>query len=310
MGNRRRLVPWLLLGLLGLASALGLGLGLATSPANTQSAASTSRNYYVSLGDSYAVGYQPGPGPTLHGYANYVVKDARVLGDHFTLENFGCAGATTASILNAPGCAVPAIGGAPYGGSTQAAAAERFIADHRGQIGLITVSISGNDVTACATAASPLACIGTAVVDIESNVARLASGLRSAAGPRVPIIGLTYPDVILGKWVYPPVDQSLAELSVAAFKNLLNPALQRTYASARASLVDVTAATGAYVPLTRTVATSTYGTIPYSVAQVCRLTYFCAQGNIHADDSGYALIGRLIVNRLAAATSATAAARR
>ncbi len=299
MGSLRRFVPWCLLLLVALGAGLGLGLGLAGSPSQVQNAGATSeRTYYVSLGDSYAVGYQPGPGPTLHGYANFVARDARALGHDFTLENFGCAGATTASILNQVGCIVPAIGGAPYAGRTQLGAAEQFIADHHGRIGLITVSIGGNDVTACAVASSPLTCIGAAVSTIETNVARVASGLRSAAGPDVPIIGLTYPDVILGKWVYPPVSQSLAELSVVAFRNLLNPALQRTYASAQASLVDVTAATGAYVPLTRTVSASPYGTIPYAVDQVCKLTYFCSQGNIHADTAGYELIGRLIVTQL------------
>ena len=54
----------------------------------------TTHTYYVSLGDSYAVGYQPTLGAT-PGYAGYVA--ART---HLTLVNFGCAGATTTSILN------------------------------------------------------------------------------------------------------------------------------------------------------------------------------------------------------------------
>jgi len=57
----------------------------------------------------------------------------------------------------------------------------------------------------------------------------------------------------------------------------------------------VTKATGAYVPLTRTVRSRTYGTIPAAVASVCTLTWFCAQGNIHATTRGYTLIGTLVV---------------
>ena len=74
---------------------------------------------------------------------------------------------------------------------------------HRGHIGLITVSIGGNDVTACATQANPISCVATAVSGITKNVTGLAVALRSAAGPGVPLIGLTYPDVILGSYVYP-----------------------------------------------------------------------------------------------------------
>ena len=42
-----------------------------------------------------------------------------------------------------------------------------------------------------------------------------------------------------------------------------------------------------------------YGTIPAAVASVCTLTWFCAQGNIHATTKGYTLIGKLVVARFA-----------
>jgi len=37
--------------------------------------------------------------------------------------------------------------------------------------------------------ANPTSCVGTAVTGIKANVATLAAGLRTAAGPKVPIIG-------------------------------------------------------------------------------------------------------------------------
>jgi hypothetical protein len=61
----------------------------------------------------------------------------------------------------------------------------------------------------------------------------------------------------------------------------------------------VTKATGAYIPLAKTVRSRTYGTIPAAVASVCTLTWFCAQGNIHATTKGYTLIGTLVVARFA-----------
>jgi lysophospholipase L1-like esterase len=257
--------------------------------------------YYVSVGDSYSVGYQPGIGATT-GYAGYVTKKT-----HLTLANFGCGGATTTSIINSVGCpdVLPHTAGAHlYPTTTQAAASDAFITAHRGHIGLITVSIGGNDVTACAAQASPIPCVATAVTSIDQNVTTLATGLRSAAGPKVPIIGLTYPDVILGDYVYPAqpataARMALAAQSVVAFKTLINPALAKAYAAAGGVFVDVTAATGAYTPLTTTVTVAPYGTIPQAVARVCTLTWFCAVGNIHATNTGYALIGKLVAARYA-----------
>jgi lysophospholipase L1-like esterase len=257
--------------------------------------------YYVSVGDSYSVGYQPGIGATT-GYAGYVTKKT-----HLTLANFGCGGATTTSIIDTVGCpdVLPhTAGGHLYPTMTQAAAADAFLSAHRGHIGLITVSIGGNDVTACAAQANPIPCVGTAVTSIDQNVATLAAGLRTAAGPKVPIIGLTYPDVILGSYVYPAqpataARMALAAQSVVAFKTLINPALAKAYAAAGGVFVDVTAATGAYTPLTTTVTVAPYGTIPRAVAQVCTLTWFCAVGNIHATTTGYALIGKLVAARYA-----------
>jgi lysophospholipase L1-like esterase len=264
-------------------------------------AAAKSSTYYVSLGDSYSVGYQPDRGST-PGYTVVVAKATRM-----ALVNFGCGGATTTSLIAAVGCpdVLPdTTGGVTYPTTTQEAAALSFLNAHRGHIGLITVSIGGNDVTACATQANPISCVATAVAGITKNVTSLAAALRTAAGPRVPLIGLTYPDVILGSYVFPtnPASasaQSLAMLSVVAFKSLINPALSKAYASANGTLVDVTKATGAYVPLTRTVRSRTYGTIPAAVASVCSLTWYCVQGNIHATTKGYTLIGRLVVARFA-----------
>ena len=195
-----------------------------------------------------------------------------------------------------------AIVNVTYTGTRAAAgtAFTAFLRAHRGQVGLITVSIGGNDVTSCASAANPISCVTATVTSINTNVTSLVSQLRSAAGTSVPIIGSTYPDVILGAYVYPThpasqTAQNLAKLSVTAFKALINPALKRAYASGFGAFVDVTAATGAYGSLTTTVHTKTYGTISVPVAKVCTYTWFCQQGNIHAHSVGYALIGKLIV---------------
>ena len=198
----------------------------------------SSPTYYVSLGDSYSVGYQPGLGATA-GYTVYVADRTRL-----KLVNFGCSGATTTSILDSLGCSIVlphTIGGVTYPSTTQAAAAEAFVSAHHGHIGLITVSIGGNDVTGCATQSNVLGCVA-GVGRASPPTSRRWPRPATPAGPKVPIIGLTYPDVILGLYVYPkqpaaPALLNLAQESVLAFKLVINPALSKAYAaSSRRSL--------------------------------------------------------------------------
>lgn len=259
-----------------------------------------SRSYYVSLGDSYAAGYQPvarGHGSTTtNGFAYQLVGVASHRGLSLTLQNFACSGATTSSIIGTPGCRPGALGpgASPYHGQTQAQAAETFLRAHRGHIALVTISIGGNDVIKCALSATPLTCVSQAVNGISTNLAVLLRGVRDATGPSVPIIGITYPDVTLGLWVVAPSLRSLALLSVTAFKSLINPALKKQYEAVGGRFVDVTAATGAYTSLAVTTSDPPYGTVPTSVAEVCRLTFFCRFQDIHPTTSGYSLIARLV----------------
>jgi len=263
---------------------------------SSSSLSGPSVKYYLSLGDSYSVGYQPSPTPgATAGYTAYVAEKTG-----FRLENFGCGGATTETILHTDGCVAPygpvAATDAVAYKMPQATAADAFIAAHKESIGLITVSIGGNDITSCVTAANPVTCVATAVSAITTNVTTLVHELRSVAGPKVPIIGLTYPDVILGLWVYPPgrADRGLATLSVTAFRTFINPALKTAYTGSGGAFVDITAATDAYTALTDVTTLSPYGTIPKAVAEVCTLTWYCSLGNIHANTAGYTFIGQQI----------------
>ena len=267
-------------------------------------AAKPEQQLYVSLGDSYAAGFQPSaPGEgayTRNGFAYRVPELAARRGYRYKLVNFACGGETTASLLErTTPCEGLGPGGVHYGGRTQIAAAERFLREHRGKVGLVTVSIGGNDVTACARGGvDPIACVGAAVTSIEQNVTRIAERLRKAAGKKVRIVGITYPDVILGEWVGASPNQDLARLSVVAFRQLINPALKAAYAAGDGRFVDVTAATGAYGSLERTTTYEPFGAIPVPVAKVCELTYYCVYRDIHARSGGYKLIAGLIAKTL------------
>ena len=330
------------------ASMLGGALATVAVLAVPVSGHAAGTMYYLSLGDSYSVGYQPNPvtggvGGASLGYTAVVAQNKGL-----QLENFGCGGATTSSILTFPDqyCGVVDALNNPHGygpaaatdpgpataGQSQLQAAEAFIAANPNQVALITVSIGGNDVTPCAGASAgnpvngatdPVTCVGNGVAPIKANVEALVGGLRSAlvaadgskTAKKVPIVGLTYPDVLLGLMVNtgpggtPPNtptatpsagNQTLASESTAAFSLLLNPALKTAYSSVKGKFVDVTKATKAYVPFTKKVSMNIpelgLGTIqvPFSVDQICTLTWYCKFANIHAKDAGYNLIGTLI----------------
>ena len=121
-------------------------------------------------------------------------------------------------------------------------------------------------------------------------------------GPQVcTIVGITYPDVILGLYVSKsPTGKSLAALSVTAFKTLINPALKSEYDAVGATFIDVTAATDGYVPFTQTTTLAPYGTIPVAVAKTCELTWYCQFQNIHPRTVGYTAIADLIHKALPA----------
>jgi len=284
-------------------AALALVAGCSSSGGSNNAAASA--EYYVSIGDSYAAGFQPtahGKGSTTrNGFAYQLTTDATAKGYHLTLENFGCAGATTTSLLKTPGCDAANLGpGAKsYGQQTQAAAAEAFLRAHAGHISLITVSIGGNDITACGQAADPTTCVATSLATVKANLTTLMTGLRAATGTATPIVGITYPDVLLADYLAKDAKtKGLATLSVLAFKSLINPALQGIYTAAGAKFADVTAATGAYGSMTATTTDPTFGSIPTPVAKVCELTFMCQFADIHPRTAGYALIAHLVLDEL------------
>ena len=297
------------------------------SQAKTKGGATKAPTYYVSLGDSYSVGYQPIGGPfgeATSGYTGFVASKLKM-----TLVNFGCGGETTASILDptavcltTPTASPPPNSFQPPAatnagvvplGESQVQAADAFITAHSGHVGLITVSIGGNDVTPCAGASptnlvngqsSAILCVAVGVTAIKTNVKTAVDDLRAAAGSSVPIVGLTYPDVLLGLWVHPTFPASAANLSLAkesvgAFSGFINPALKSAYTSVTdRKFVDVTMAMKYTTPLTKLANLAPYGKIPKAVAEVCQLTYYCSLGNIHANTKGYTEIGKLIKKAL------------
>jgi lysophospholipase L1-like esterase len=306
------------------ALALSVGVGVVvTAGSGSAAQPAKSKMLYISMGDSYSVGYQ---NPTLgntNGFTGYVAMKEKL-----QLENFGCGGATTGSLFTQLGCppaSSAATDGVPYPGISQATAVQNYIAANPGKVQLVTVSIGGNDVTSCASASNPITCVVAAEAAINTNVTALVSqldtALTAAGDTTAHIVGITYPDVILGDWVAPvgSTNTGLAALSITAFDALINPTLNTAYTSVvRGAFVNVTNApyklatagddtgtfngtTGVYTGPTQNLKGFSK-TAPVAVAEVCTLTWYCNPttfGDIHANTKGYTFIGKLLVAKIA-----------
>jgi lysophospholipase L1-like esterase len=267
-------------------------------------AGKSGKQFYLSLGDSYAVGYQGDVKKTTHnGFADQLVPLARKKGYKFTLVNQGCGGATTTSMLQQKGCnpAALAPGAAGYPNQTQVQAAVAFIKAHKSRMGLVTISIGGNDVDTCIPQADPVTCVANNMKGAVTNLTNIVRQLRKAGGPKLRIVGTTYPDVVLGAWVRADVFGenrfNLVTGSLTSFDRFINPGLRKAYKSGHAKFVDVTRATGAYGPFDTTTL-APFGTIPTPVAKVCQLTFFCDLLDIHMRTQGYGIIAKLIAGTL------------
>ena len=310
----------------GLLAAPGVSTAAkAAKPAKPAKAAKAANPIYISMGDSYSVGYQNSALGNTAGFTGYVAKKKQ-----YQLENFGCGGATTGSLFTQIGCpanASAATDAVPYPTSSQVQAVLAYIAapTNTGNVKLVTVSISGNDVTSCASNHDPVGCVSAATATIKTNVTSLVTQLDSALATNgdtaAHIVGITYPDVLLGDYVAPvgATNKSLAVLSKLAFDVLINPALNTAYTGVpRGAFVNVTSArygaatagddTGSFDSTSFAYTGPKgklpgFGTgVPAPVVDVCTITWYCNPstfGDIHANTKGYNFIGGLIVAKLA-----------
>ena len=197
-----------------------------------------------------------------------------------------------------PGAARP--GGRRYGGRTQLAAAEAFLRANRARTALVTVSIGGNDVTACAqTPGADRRASCRRSQTAGRNVLEAARRLRRAAGPRVRIVGTTYPDVLLG--LYARRRPGRAEPRRAdrhGVQDVHRPDARGARTRRRAAVRRRDRGLGRLHPAGPDDDAAPYGTVPVAVARTCELTYYCAFRDIHARTDGYRLIAELVARTL------------
>jgi lysophospholipase L1-like esterase len=184
-----------------------------------------------------------------------------------------------------------------YRAGSQLAAAAGFLRAHRGRVSLVTIDIGANDPGSCFTlpVAVPVPpCTAGPALATAVNLARIVSSVRSAAGRRVTIIGMSYYAPELPEWRLGPAGRRAARTS-ARTTLAYDRMLARAFASAGDRVADVAGAF-ATADFSGQATLPRLGLMPDSVAAVCRWTWVCAPPprgpDKHPNTAGYAAIAR------------------
>lgn len=252
--------------------------------------------YYLSLGDSLSQGIQPGPtgvnGPTAQGYPNQLEAMLRASIPRLRLIKLGCSGETTATMIRGGICS--------YQAGSQLTQATRFLWAHRGKVALVTIDIGANDPNSCILgqpASHIFGCISSRITETERNIVSIMSRLRTAAGRRVLIVGMTYYVPELGLWKRSQTGKELALLTedFAAGVNQLLVARYHRYGARVADVFDAFKSAD-FAGVTSRTQVGHSAVVPPNVLAVCSLTWMCAPHprgpNEHANSAGYRVIAR------------------
>ncbi|GAA2554962.1 hypothetical protein GCM10010409_32840 [Mycolicibacterium diernhoferi] len=266
----------------------------------------TEVTYYVSVGDSYAAGYRPDGKSGLEtgdGYA-YQLTDILNRSGRWELRNFGCVGQTAHGMQLDNGCTAGALasGGVDYPETTQLRAADTFMAEHQGEVGLVTVAMGANDMVRCLDLADDGAvqhCAEQMSTEVRQSLGVFLTATRALLGNDVPIVGISYFNVFHAAGPAGPLEASRrSTLSQTLFDNYLNPTLRDIYSQAGAYFVDSSTIAGNDLPESRMSPLPGHGTVSTSTARLCGLTYYCSDHDPHPNRAGHALIAQAIAEAI------------
>jgi lysophospholipase L1-like esterase len=250
------------------------------------SAAPGGAPYYVSLGDSLSVGFQPdaqGVGrPTDQGFDNDIARGLR-------LKELGCPGETTASMIDGGICTY-------QGAKSQLDAAVNFLSAHKGQTALVSIVIGATDVEHCATPTGiDLNCVTQGIGAIQANVPVILERLKAAA-PYAKFAGLNLYDPFLASFLQGEPGQELARQSVPLTQQV-NGILAAAYGKYSVPVADVETA------FHTTDFTPGANGVPLNVTTICKDTFMCTPApvgpNIHPNRDGYCVMAGAVLKALA-----------
>ena len=252
--------------------------------------ADNARVYYVSLGDSLAVGGQPkhagccaqgptigvGGGESTEGYVDQLAALVREPNGNLRIKKFGCGGESTRTMRfgQDPHTFPPAQGDnlCQYRHGSQLDDAVAFLDEHAGEIAFVTIDIGAGDAIDLGAEAG--------LDQIQHNLPEILAALRDAAGPDVPIVGMNYYSPFVVAWFDDPVLAHAIVDATVQFNNVL----EEIYQSAGTPVADVETAFAMteFIPQP--------DGLPLNVEHVCQWTWMCAIGNTHPNKNGYGVI--------------------
>ncbi len=276
-------------------AVLALG-GLSAPAASAQAPAapgpsSNAMGWYLAMGDSLAAGYQPGQGDDkTGGYVGGVLDAVQADTAKTKLVNVACSGETVVTMVTGGRCA--------YDEGTQLAEAVEFLHAHSRTTRLVTIDIGANDVQRCVSR-SPLGidlvCIQQGLGDVQRLLPQVLAQLHAAA-PGAHIVVANYYNPFLAAYLTGAAGQELAQQSVA-LQAALNTIIAGSAASVGADVADVATAFRSTVTTPVNVP-ALGGPVPTNVATICAWTWMCQLGDIHANDTGYAVMTGAVAARL------------
>jgi lysophospholipase L1-like esterase len=272
-----------------LAAVAGLAACSSSSSSSpSSSSSSTQATYYVSLGDSLAVGVQPNRSgkslSTNQGYADDLYNSLRPSRPGLQLVKLGCSGERTQTMINGGICR--------YRQGSQLRAAVAFLKAHEGAVTVVTLDLGTNNVETC-VAAGPVntPCVTSGDNVVKAQLPRILRQLRAAGGPLVRIIGMNMYDPYLSRALRGAGGQQDVDTSLV-ITAALNGTLAGIYGAAGDPMADVA---GAFATNDTTpTRLAGHGTVPTNVARICQWTWMCAPKplgpNIHPNATGYQMM--------------------
>jgi lysophospholipase L1-like esterase len=274
--------------------AFCLALMGATTIVGAPAAGASTPPFYLDIGGSASIGVQPSSTGahnqrTDHGYSNDVVAVEAAKGVTLTLDEIGCSGETTTTMLNGGDkCYISP--------DSQLAEAISFLAAHHDQTGLVTIDLGFNDLRNClhSLTVDPM-CVSDKLELLQDQLPEILTDLKAAAGPDTTFVGVGHYNPYLADETRGRSGRAFADKSSSVVRSL-NNTLSDIYATFDIPMANVAKQfsldTSEYVHLPGV------GTVPGIVARTCELTWMCplngVKPNIHPDDAGYLAIAEAI----------------
>ena len=185
-----------------------------------------------------------------------------------------------------------------YRHGSQLDEAVHFLEAHRSFVAFVTIDIGANDFP-CQT---DLSCVPGGVASVQANLPVIMAALREAAGPDVPIVGMSLYNPFLGYWLAGPDGQQFAQATT------FDADRARSTTSSKASLRrpghprPMSRARSRRPTSRRWSSLPGAGEVPLNVARICMWTWICAPApygpDNHANAAGYGVIAQAFADEL------------